>query len=455
MAAKGSGSRVVIIGGDAAGMSAAVQIRRRRPDWEVVVLERGQYTSYASCGIPYWLAGDVDHFDDLQVVTPEEFRSKRGVDVRTGRDAVRIDTAGCSVEVRDPHGSSSKISWDRLLIATGAAPIVPPWPGIDLEGVSTLKNLVDARRLEALLEGGPRRCVVIGAGYIGLEAAEAFRRRGLEVTVVEKLAGVMGGAEPKITDLVRDEMDRHDVELRLETTVEGFAKREGRLAAVSTDEGEIEAEIAIVALGVRPESALAAEAGIALGESGAIAVDEQQRTSAAGVFAAGDCAEAFHRVLAKPAWIPLALTANRAGRVAGATICGDEDRFPGVVGSAVTRIFDLTIARTGIDETAAVREGIEVVSTEVTAPNRAHYFQPHEPLWVKLIHRRDDGRLLGAWLAGRDPSAGKRADVLATAISAGMTIDDVADLDLTYAPPFAPVWDPILQAANRARFRRS
>lgn len=434
-------------------MSAAVQVRRRQPDWEVVVLERGQYTSYASCGIPYWLAGDVDQFEDLQVVTPDEFRSKRGIDVRTGREVIRIDTVGHSVAVRDLSGAESLIEWDRLLIATGAAAIVPPWEGIELEGISTLKNLVDASYVDTLLQRDPRRCVVIGGGYIGLEAAEAFRRRGLEVTVVEKLAGVMGGAEEKITDLVRDEMNRHNVSLKLETTVEGFKGREGRLTAVSTDAGDIGAEIAIIALGVRPESALAGEAGMALGASGAIAVDDQQRTSAPDVFAAGDCAEAFHRVLEKPAWIPLALTANRAGRVAGATLCGEEDRFPGIVGSAVTRVFELTIARTGIDEATATREEIATVSTEVTAPNRAHYFQPHEPLWVKLIHRPDNGRLLGAWLAGRDPSAGKRADVLATAITAGMTVTDVADLDLTYAPPFAPVWDPILQAANRARFK--
>jgi NADPH-dependent 2,4-dienoyl-CoA reductase/sulfur reductase-like enzyme len=446
--------RVVIIGGDAAGMSAAAQVRRRQPDWEVVVFERGVYTSYASCGIPYWFAGDVEKFEDLQVVTPDEFRNKRGVDVRTEHEVIGIDTAAHTVTVRNAAGETSQLDWDRLLVATGAKAIVPPWDGVDLEGVSTLKNLADASRVEALLARNPRRCVVIGAGYIGLEAAEAFRRRGLDVTVVEKLAGVMGGVEEKITELVREEMLGHDVDLRLETTVEGFVGDGARLSGVTTDAGLLEADLAIIALGVKPEAALAADSGIALGASGAIAVDERQQTSAPDVYAAGDCAEAFHRVLGKPAWVPLALTANRAGRVAGASLCGDEDRFPGIVGSAVTRVFDLTIARTGIDAATAETEGIDFVSTEVIAPNRAHYFQPNAPLWVKLIHGEADGRLLGAWLVGRDPSAGKRADVLATAISAGMSIDDVADLDLTYAPPFAPVWDPILQAANRARLKR-
>ncbi len=444
--------QVVIIGGDAAGMSAAVQVRRRKPDWDVIVLERGEFTSFAACGIPYWLAGDVAQFDDLQVVKPEEFRTRRGVDVRTGHEVLRIDTTARTATARGAEGGTLEVAWDRLLIATGARAITPPWEGIDLEGVSVLKNLADGLHIEALLERGPKRAVVIGAGYIGLEVAEALSRRGLAVEVIERLAGVMGGAEEKITGLVREEMEARGITLRLETTVEGFAGQDGRLTEVLTDAGAIEADLAIVALGVRPESGLAADAGIVLGESGAIAVDAQQRTSAPDVFAAGDCAEAHHRVLDAPAWIPLALTANRAGRVAGATICGEADRFPGVVGSAVTRVFELTIARTGIDEAAAARAGIDVVSTEVTAPNRAHYFQPHADLWVKLLHRSDDRRVVGAWLVGRDPSAGKRADVLATAISAGMTIEDVADLDLTYAPPFAPVWDPILQVANRARF---
>lgn len=443
--------KIVVIGGDAAGMSAAMQVRRRRPDWPLVVFERGQYTSFAACGIPYWLAGDVDAFEDLQIVTPEEFRTKRGVDVRTGHEVRSIDTANRRVRVRAADGAESDVAWDRLLIATGAAEIIPRWEGVDLQCVSPIRTLADAQRLADTIEGGAKRCVVIGAGYIGVEAAEAFSRRGLEVTVVEKTAGVMGGTEGKLTELVREELERHGVRLRLETTVEGLLGRDGRLTKVVTDQGDLEADIAILALGVRPESGLADEAGIALGASRAIAVDDRQRTSAEDVLSAGDCAEAFHRVLGKPAWIPLALTANRAGRVAGATLCDEEDRFPGIVGSAVTRAFDLAIARTGIDESGAEREGIEVVVTESTATNRAHYFQPHGELWVKLFHRRDDRRVVGAWLAGHDPSAGKRVDIVATAITAGMTIDELADLDLSYAPPFSPVWDPILQAANRAR----
>jgi len=273
--------------------------------------------------------------------------------------------------------------------------------------------------------------------------------------LVEKLDGVMGGVEAKITELVTEELKRHDVRLQLSTTVAGFSGADGRVNAVQTDHGDIPADLAVIALGVRPNSQLAADAGIALGAGKAIAVDDHQRTSAPKVFAAGDCAEAFHRVLGKPAYVPLALTANRQGRVAGAVMCDDEEVFPGIVGSAVTRIFDLAIARTGIDRATAAREGIAAASVESEAPSKAHYFPGHDPLWVQLIYREDDRRLLGAWLVGRDPSAGKRADVLATALTAGFTVDQVADLDLTYAPPFAPVWDPVLQAANRAAFQRS
>ena len=443
----------VVIGGDAAGMSAASQVKRRRKNSQVTVLEKGRFTSYASCGIPYYLAGDVADFDDLVVVTPEQFREKRGIDVRMGWEATAIDTQAKAVTARTDSGSVETLPYDRLLIATGASPIVPRWPGVDLAGVTAVRNLEDAARLEEWLGKQPRRSVVVGAGYVGLEMAEALRRRGLEVTVVEKLSGVMGGAEAELTQMVRDEAERHGIRVLLDTSVEGFEGADGSVTAVRTDRGALPADLAVISLGVRPNTSLAADAGIPLGSSGAIRVDSSQRTEVEGVFAAGDCAEANHLVLGRPAYIPLALTANRQGRVAGANMAGGEETFPGVVGSAVTRIFDLAIARTGIDEATAEKEKIPFGSVTATAPSKAHYFPGHEPVWIKLVYRTDNHKLLGAWLVGRDPSAGKRADVLAVALSTGMSIEQIADLDLTYAPPFAPVWDPILQAANKARFQ--
>ncbi len=445
--------RIVVIGGDAAGMSAASQIKRRQKEWQVTVLEKGRFTSYASCGIPYYLAGDVAELDDLVVVTPEEFRDKRGIDVRMGWEATAIDTQEKVVAVRTDGDGIETLPYDRLLIATGASPIVPGWPGIELSGVTPVRNLEDAEYLDTLLKRNPRKAVVVGAGYIGLEMAEALCRRGLEVTIVEKLDGVMGAAEPAVTEMVLEEAERHDIRVLLQTTVEGFQGSEGRLTAVETDKGSLPADLAIVALGVRPNSTLAARAGIPVGDSGAIRVDVGQRTEVEDVFAAGDCAEANHLVLGRPAYIPLALTANRQGRVAGANMAGGQERFPGIVGSAVTRLYDLTIARTGIDETTAESEQIAYRTVTATAPSKAHYYPGHDPLWVKLIYRSDNHKLLGAWLVGRDPCAGKRADVLAVALSTGMSIEQISELDLTYAPPFAPVWDPILQAANKARFQ--
>lgn len=262
----------------------------------------------------------------------------------------------------------------------------------------------------------------------------------------------MGGVCPKVTELAAQELAEHSVELRLNTTVHGVATSDGRLTAVETDQGSIPCDLALIALGVRPNSRFAEQAGIPLGAGGALAVDTRQLTGATDVYAAGDCAEAFHLVLGKPAYIPLALTANRQGRVAGANIADGDERFPGVVGSAVTWVFDLTIARVGIDEETARREGIPYRSVETTAPSKAHYFDGHMPLWIQLLFRTDDRRVIGGWLVGKDESAGKRGDILAIAITAGMTVDQVSDLDLCYAPPFAPVWDPVLQVANKARF---
>lgn len=446
--------KCLIVGGDAAGMTAASQIRRRQPDWTVTVLEKGRYTSYGACGIPYFVAGDIGRLEDLVVVTPQQFRDERQIDVRMGWEAVSLDVDKRQVEARTETNVAESIAYDYLLIATGANPIRPPWPGRDLDGVSVVRNLEDAGELARLLENKPERCVIIGAGYIGLEMAEAIRRRGLTTVVVEKLGQVMGGTDPKITALVRDEMAAHEIELQLGVTVEGFTGKEGHLQAVETDAGSIPADVAIVALGVRPNVGLAESGGVTLGPSGAIQVDDHQRTGSPGVFAAGDCAEARHRVLGKPVYIPLALTANRAGRVAGANMAGDNEVFPGIVGSAVTRLFDLVLARTGLDERAAQREGIPVTVTTATAPSRAHYFPGHAPVWVKLLAHSGTGRLLGAALAGKDDSLGKRCDIIAAALSAGMTVGELADLDLCYAPPFAPVWDPVLQAANRARFAR-
>jgi NADPH-dependent 2,4-dienoyl-CoA reductase/sulfur reductase-like enzyme len=357
-----------------------------------------------------------------------------------------------TVKARNREGVE-ELPYDRLLIATGAEPIVPPWEGVDLEGVTALRTLIDARFLvDRLGSSSAARGVIIGGGYVGLEMAEALGRRGLRVTVIEKQDGVMGGAEQKITEMVSAELEAHGISLHLSTTVQGFEGKNGKIHSVLTDKGSFPADLALVSLGVRPRSGLAADAGLALGPAKTIQVDDGQRTSIENIWAAGDCAQAFHRVLEKPVFVPLALGANRQGRVAGINMAGGEERFPGILGSAVTRVFDLAIGRTGIDQSTAVAEGISVETAEATASSRAHYMPEHGSVWVKIIYRSDDLRVVGGWLCGHDGCLGKRTDILATAIAANMTVLDVSDLDLSYAPPFAPVWDPVIQAANKARF---
>lgn len=444
--------QIVIIGGDAAGMSAAMQIRRRQPDWTVTVFEKGENTSYGACGIPYFFSGDVAQLDDLVVISPEGFR-KKGLDVRTHHTVEAVLPAQKQIRVRNGEGESFLQTYDRLLIATGAAPIVPAWPGLELEGVMTIKTLADSRRLEALLQSGRRQVVIVGAGYIGLEMAEGLKKRGLDVTVLEKLAGVMGQLHDQVTEQVAAELARHEVKLQLGVTVQGFAGQAGSVTEVLTDQGTFPADLVLICLGVRPNLPFLLDSGLTLGAAGALAVNDQMQTSEPDIYAAGDCAEAYHRVLEKPVYIPLALTANRQGRVAGTVIAGGEDRFPGVVGSAVTKVFEQVVARTGADLRSLEQAGIPYRLAEAKAPAQAHYYQGHGQVWVQLVYHAENLQLLGALMVGNDPSLAKRCDVVATAISAKMTVLDLSELDLSYAPPFAPVWDPILQAANKARFQ--
>ncbi len=441
---------IVVIGGDAAGMSGASQVRRRQAEWPITVVERSPFTSYAACGIPYFLVGDIAAADDLVVVTPSAFRERRNIDVRTRWEAVAIDTAARRITALRPDDGEEEIAYDRLLIATGAAPVQPAWEGVELRGVYSLRGLTDAIALSGRLHAGASRAVVVGGGYVGLEMAEAFARRGLEVTVVEREAALLGGGDASLSRMAVEELAAHGVEVRLESAVTGLLGRDGELTAVATESGEIACDLCLIALGVRPNVALAEAAGVALGESGAIAVDDTQRTGTPGVWAAGDCCEVLHRVTGTPTYIPLALAANRAGRVAGATMADGEARFPGVVGSQAFKCFDLAVARTGLTRKAATAAGYAPREVTVEAPSRAHYYPGHAGITTTLWYDAHTRRVVGARLAGRDPSVAKRCDVFAVAITAGMTIDEVADLDLTYAPPFAPVWDPILQAATRA-----
>ena len=444
--------RLVIIGGDAAGMSAATQVRRMKTvaELEIVAFERSTRTSYAACGIPYLVGGLVDSPASLVARTPEQHRAK-GIDVRTRHEVAAIDVKASTVTVRDlESGQESVVHYDELLISTGASGILPNWPGIDTKGVLQLRTLDDAAAVEQLLAAGARRAVVVGAGYIGLEVAEGLLQRGLQVTVVERLDAPMGAVlDADMAIDVVDAMTAAGIDVRLGTAVTGFTVDGGRVTAVETAAGPVEADLVVIGLGVRPNVELARAAGIGVGESGGIQVDDHLRTDTPHIWAAGDCVESHHRMTGRSVVVALGTHANKQGRVVGTNLAGGDAAFGGVLGTAITRFKDMEIARTGLTEREAKAAGLDAIGVTTEASSRAHYYPGAEPMKIKMVVERGSGRLLGAQIVG-GTGAGKRIDVLATALWNGMTVAEVAGMDLSYAPPFSPVWDPVLLAAGKA-----
>jgi NADPH-dependent 2,4-dienoyl-CoA reductase/sulfur reductase-like enzyme len=451
-------ARLVVIGGGAAGMSAASAARRADPGLEVVVCEAGGFAAYGMCGIPYYLGGLVPEPENLLAYPPSVFREKRGIDVRlhtrvTGFDPearqVRLSPASGPVQAR-PATTGEPLSYDALVVASGADPVRPPVPGLDMDHVFTIRSLDEAVGLRRLLASGTvRRAVVVGAGYIGLETAEALVCAGVDVDVVEALPRVLGTVDEPIAALAQAELERH-ARLRLGSRLDAVDKGStpaGCLTAV-VDGEEIPADLVVIAAGVRPATGLLIQAGATHLRDGSVVVDAGMRTSLPDVFAAGDAVALPHLVLGRPAWVPLGPAANKTGRVAGTVAAGGTASFRGVVGTAVVKVFDLEVARTGLGLAEALEAGLDAVATDEVSRSRAKYYPGGSPLHVRLVHTRD-GRLLGGQLAGREGAA-KRVDVLATALHAGFTVDDLAGLDLSYAPPFAPVYDPVLAAAIKA-----
>ncbi|MDH6109716.1 NADPH-dependent 2,4-dienoyl-CoA reductase/sulfur reductase-like enzyme [Kitasatospora sp. MAP12-15] len=457
---------LVVIGGDAAGMSAASQARRRRgPDeLRITAFERGDFTSYSACGIPYWTGGEVPERDALIARTPEQHR-ERGIDLRLRTEVTAIDPAGRRVRSRDlDSGEECWTAYDQLVIATGAEPVRPALPGFDAPGVHGVNTLVDGAALIDTLErgasdGGVRRAVIVGGGYIGVEMAEAMLARGLRVTLVHRPAEPMPTLDPDLGLLVRRGLEKLGVEV-----VPGAEAQEvllgpdGRPTAVRSTAGEHPADVVVLGLGVRPRTGLARAAGLPLGEHRGLLTDERMRVLGAdgtpldGIWAGGDCVEVLNLVSGARQFVALGTHANKHGLVIGTNLGGGQAAFPGVVGTAVTRVCDLEIARTGLNEREATAAGLRWTAVVIESTAQAGYLPGAPWMTVKMLAEQDTGRLLGVQIVG-GAGAAKRIDAAAVALGARLTVQQLVFQDLGYAPPFSPVWDPLLVAARKAADR--
>ncbi|MFD5519812.1 FAD-dependent oxidoreductase [Streptomyces sp. NPDC127066] len=451
---RGARERLVVIGGDAAGMSAASQARRLRgPDeLEIVAFERGHFTSYSACGIPYWVGGDVPDRDRLIARTPEEHR-ERSIDLRMRTEVTGIDVAGARVRSRDlGTGAEAWTSYDRLVIATGARPVRPDLPGADAPGVHGVQTLDDGQALlDSLAVAKGRRAVVVGAGYIGVEMAEALINRGYEVTVVNRGKEPMSTLDPDMGRLVHTAMEGLGITMVDDAEVTAFLTgAEGRVSAVVTEDATYPADVVVLGIGVRPETTLARAAGLPLGDHGGLLTDLAMRVRGhEDIWAGGDCVEVLDLVSGRERHIALGTHANKHGQVIGSNVAGGYATFPGVVGTAVSKVCDLEIARTGLREKDARRAGLRFETVTIESTSRAGYYPDAALMTVKMLAEHRTGRLLGVQIVGREGAA-KRVDIAAVALTAGMTVEQMTMLDLGYAPPFSPVWDPVLVAARKA-----
>ncbi len=438
----------LVIGGDAAGMSAASRAKRHRPELNVTVLEKTADVSYSACGMPYNIADPDRSIEDLVVRRAEVFRDKQGIDLQTGIEAAAIDPASRTVGTRDAEGRERSMRYDKLLIATGAIPIKPDIPGIDLPGVMVLKSLAHGRALKTFIDRkSVRRTVIIGMGYIALEMCEALRERGIAVAMVKPRPVFLPWMENSLAEAIQTELETQGVEVHLGRAVQKIAPSGDRLAVIGPDI-TLEADLVLVAVGIRPASELAAAAGLQTSVNAAIAVDARQRTSDGNIYAAGDCADAFHVVTGKRTWIPLALRANRAGWAVADNVCGIDRRLAGLVGSAVFKVFDYQVARTGLNMAEAREAGFEAESVTIKSRSRAHAHPGSSTIHVHMVGDRGSGRLLGVQMVGRDGVA-HRLHAPAVALHAHMSVEQFSLADLGYAPPFGPTWDPMLTAANQ------
>ncbi len=438
--------KIVIVGGVAAGMSAAAKLSREMPEAQIIVFEKTQEVSYAGCGLPYYVSGENADINKLRIRTVEQFR-KSGIDVRLGHTVIGLDAKNKTVDVENEAGVLQE-SYDYLIITTGASPIVPPISGKDLPGVFVLKTLQDAMAMrEALAQVSS--VVIVGGGYIGMELVEAFVHQNKKVTVIERLDRVLTLFDREFSEQVADYLGNNDVDLRLNETVTEI-RREGSNLSVLTDKGSVLAQMAVFAVGVRPNTAFLKDSGIEMIGNGAIVIDDQMRTNLQDVFAAGDCATVNHRVTGKMKYIPLATNANKQGKLIAEIIAGSNKSYTQALGSAMIKVMDLELAKTGIGESEAADYEGELEHVTVTAGNHAHYYPGHGKVTIKLTVDKQSKVIVGAQLIGA-PGTALRVDPFVVAITAKMTASEFGALDFGYAPPFASTWDVMHIAANAVK----
>lgn len=448
--------KIVVVGGVAAGPKAAARARRCDPRAEITVLEKGQFISYGACGLPYLIGGQVPDMKALLATPvgvmrdPNFFRAVKGVTVLTGKEATEIDRVNRSVKVHDVATSQVETHpYDRLVLATGAVPVRPPLPGIDLKNVHVLRHPGDGLNiLASLTENKPRRAVLIGTGAIGLEVAEALVDRGLEVTVVEAMDQVFPGwLDFEMGAILERHIKSKGVQVRTGERVKSFGgNQEGRLEKVYTDKGEYPADLAVLAIGVRPNVELARQAGLEIGQTGAIRVDSYLRTSDENIYAGGDCAEVYNRLLKRPVFISSGQIANVHGRIIGTNITGGQVAYQGMVGTGVAKVFDFTAGCTGLTEAVARKEGYDIETVLAPGPDHANYYPGSKFVGLKMVAERASGRVLGIQVVGPGDAA-KRLDAAATAITMGATVSDFTQLNLGYAPPYSTAIDVLINAA--------
>ena len=438
--------KVVIVGGVAGGASAAARLRRLDENAEIVVLERTGYVSYANCGLPYYIGGAITERAKLTLQTPDSFRTRFRIDVRVNQEAVAIDREAKEVLVRRlDDGSEDRESYDSLILSPGAKAVVPNIPGAHAERLFTLRTVEDTFRIYDFVgEQAPKTAAVIGGGFIGIEMAENLADRGIEVTLYQRPNHVLPILDDDMAAFVHNHLRAKGVKLRLGADVAGFAN-EGAQIQVTDGKGTAAYDVAVLAIGVVPESDLARDAGLELGVKGAIVVDDHMRTSDPSIYAVGDAVQVSHFVTHADAHIALAGPANKQGRIAADNICGIDHAFTGSLGSSVLKVFDLTVAATGLTAAAAARAGIDADYVLLSPPSHASYYPGGSAIRLKVVFEKGTGRILGAQAVGED-GAEKRIDVVATAIHGGMDAYDLAELDLCYAPPFSSAKDPVNMA---------